>query len=129
MSGDLWEVRTLHGGLSVELRGGEKPALVFVQGTDRVRVELADVKSVHSYGASHRTERRATLRDGMVAAMANAAADLAAHCALLRHTTPHCTAVRDSLGRVMAAGGVYHAWAKEMRGNEARNQAESICAA
>ena len=23
MTGDLWEVRTLHGGLSLELRGGE----------------------------------------------------------------------------------------------------------
>ena len=54
---ELWEVRTLHGGLSLELRGGEKPALVIVQGSDRVRVELADVKSV-------------------VAALVNAAADL-----------------------------------------------------
>ncbi len=50
---DLWEVRRLHGGLSLELRGGEsrdgmstKPALVIVQGSDRVRVELADVKTV-----------------------------------------------------------------------------------
>jgi hypothetical protein len=58
MTDDLWEVRTLHGGLSVELRGGEKAALVLVQGGDRVRVELADVKTV-------------------VAAMADAAADLA----------------------------------------------------
>lgn len=58
MSGDLWEVRRLRGGLSVELRGGEKPALVLVQGEDRVRVELADVKVV-------------------MAAMGDAAADLA----------------------------------------------------
>ena len=58
MIDDLWEVRTLHSGLSLELRGGEKPALVIVQGSDRVRVELADVKTV-------------------VAAMADAAADLA----------------------------------------------------
>jgi len=54
MTGQLWEVRTLHGGLSLELRGGplrwgsgtrfarEKLALVIVQGSDRVRVELAD---------------------------------------------------------------------------------------
>ena len=54
---DLWEVRTLHGGLSVEMRGGEKPALVLVQGEERVRVELTDVKTV-------------------VAVMADAAADL-----------------------------------------------------
>ena len=65
MTGDLWEVRTLHGGLSLELRGGEsrdgmstKPALVIVQGSERVRVELGDVKLV-------------------VAALVDAAADLA----------------------------------------------------
>jgi hypothetical protein len=46
MTNDLWEVRTLHGGLSAELRGREKPALVLVQGSERVRVELADVKVV-----------------------------------------------------------------------------------
>jgi hypothetical protein len=39
---------------------------------------LADVKLVHSYGASHCTERRASLRDGMIAAMADAAARLVA---------------------------------------------------
>ena len=55
---DLWEVRTVRGEVNLELRGGEKPALVIVQGEDRVRVELADVKAV-------------------VAAMADAAADLA----------------------------------------------------
>lgn len=51
MTDDLWEVRTLHGGLSLELRGGEsrdgmrtKPALVIVQGEEQVRVELAEVK-------------------------------------------------------------------------------------
>jgi len=40
---DLWEVRTLHGGLGLELCSGEsrdgmsaKPALVIVQGSDRV---------------------------------------------------------------------------------------------
>jgi len=56
---DLWEVRTLHGGLSLELRGGDKSALVVVQGSDRVRVELADVKTA-------------------IAGMGDAAADLAA---------------------------------------------------
>jgi ABC-type uncharacterized transport system permease subunit len=54
---DLWEMRTLHGGLSLELRG-EEPALLIVQGSDWVRVELASVKLV-------------------VAAMAGAAGDLA----------------------------------------------------
>jgi hypothetical protein len=58
MTGDLWEVRTLHGGLSLELRGGEKPALVIVQGSDRVIVGLAHVKAV-------------------IAAMGDAAEDLA----------------------------------------------------
>ena len=58
MTGDLWEVRPMPGGLALELHGGDKPALVIVQGSDRVRVELADVKLV-------------------VAAMADAAADLA----------------------------------------------------
>jgi len=57
-TGDLWEVRRLHEGLSVELRGGDKPALVIVQGSERVRVELAEVKLV-------------------VATLAEAAADLA----------------------------------------------------
>lgn len=42
----LWEVRTLAGGLRLELRGGDKPALVMVHGSDRVRVDLADFKSV-----------------------------------------------------------------------------------
>jgi hypothetical protein len=55
---DLWEVRELPSGLAPELRGGDVPALVLVQGEDRVRVELAHVKAV-------------------VAALADAAADLA----------------------------------------------------
>ena len=48
MTADLWEVRTLRGGLSVELRGGDsrdgartKPALVIVQGSERVTVGSA----------------------------------------------------------------------------------------
>ncbi len=66
MTGDLWEVRTLPDGLALELHDNP-PALVLVQGSDRVRVELAHVKAVHS----------ASLRDGMVAAMGDAVADLA----------------------------------------------------
>ena len=66
MIGDLWEVRTLHDGLALELHGNP-PALVLVQGSDRIRAELAHVKTVHS----------AALRDGMIAAMGNAAVDLA----------------------------------------------------
>jgi hypothetical protein len=46
MNSDLWEVRTLPDGLALELRGGDKPALVIVQGSDRVRVDLADAKAV-----------------------------------------------------------------------------------
>jgi hypothetical protein len=58
MSSDLWEVRTLPGGLALELRAGDDPALVLVQGENRVRVDLAHVKA-------------------LVAALAEAAADLA----------------------------------------------------
>ena len=57
MTDDLWEVRTLPDGLTPELRG-DPPALVIVQGNDRVVVEVGHVKAV-------------------VAAMGNAAADLA----------------------------------------------------
>jgi len=59
MTSDLWEVRTLPDGLALELRGGDKPGLVLVQGSDRVIVELAHVKTV-------------------IAAMGDAAEDLAA---------------------------------------------------
>jgi hypothetical protein len=55
---DLWEVRALPTGLSLELHGGGDPALVLAQGENRVRVELAQVKS-------------------LMAALADAAADLA----------------------------------------------------
>jgi len=68
MSGDLWEVRTLHGGLSVELRGGEsrdgmrtKPALVIVQGGDRVRVHSAGFAGC---GTLRRTEQRSVRSAG-----------------------------------------------------------------
>ena len=57
MTADLWDVPTLPGGLSLELRGNP-PALVIVQGSDRAKVGLAHVKSV-------------------IAAMGDAAADLA----------------------------------------------------
>ena len=46
MTADLWKVRTMPGGLSLELCGGDKPSLVIVQGSDRVRVDLAHVKAV-----------------------------------------------------------------------------------
>jgi hypothetical protein len=46
MTDDLWEVRTWPAGLSVELRGGDDPALVLVQSSDRVTVDLAHVKAV-----------------------------------------------------------------------------------
>jgi hypothetical protein len=39
-------VRTLHGGLSVDLRDGEPTALVLAQGSERVSVEMAGVKVV-----------------------------------------------------------------------------------
>jgi hypothetical protein len=41
---DLWEVRELPGDLALEMRGGDKPALVLVQGENRVRIELAHAK-------------------------------------------------------------------------------------
>ena len=32
MTGEIWDARPLPGGLALELRGGDKPALVMVQG-------------------------------------------------------------------------------------------------
>jgi len=55
---DLWELRELDGGLTLELRVGDAPALALTQGDNRVRVELSKVKAV-------------------VAALTDAAADLA----------------------------------------------------
>ena len=46
MTGDLWDVRPLPGGLGLELRGGDKPTPVIVQSSDRVRVDLVHVKTV-----------------------------------------------------------------------------------
>lgn len=43
MTGDLWEVRPLAGGLALELHGGEVPALVLTQGGQAIRVELRHV--------------------------------------------------------------------------------------
>jgi hypothetical protein len=54
----LREARPLPDGLTLELWGGDTPALVLAQGENRVRVELARVK-------------------GLVAALTDAAADLA----------------------------------------------------
>jgi len=57
MTGDLWEERTLPDSLTLELHGNP-PGLVLVRGSDRIRAELAHVKTV-------------------IAAMGNAAVDLA----------------------------------------------------
>lgn len=57
MNDDLWGVRALPDGLSLELHGNP-PSLVLVQGSERVMVDLANVKTV-------------------IAAMGDAAADLA----------------------------------------------------
>jgi len=55
MTDDPWEVRTLPGGLTLELSPGEAPvryssgtahALVLRQGTQAVRIELAQVRVV-----------------------------------------------------------------------------------
>ena len=43
---DLSEVRELPGGTFLEMQAGGNPALVLAQGTNKVRVELADVKVV-----------------------------------------------------------------------------------
>ena len=55
---DLWETRTVLRGTVLELRIGDDPALVLVQGENRVRVKLAHIKI-------------------LVAALTDAAADLA----------------------------------------------------
>jgi hypothetical protein len=55
---DLWEARPLPDGITLELRAGDHPTLVLVQGENRVQVELAHAKVV-------------------VAALVDAAADLA----------------------------------------------------
>ncbi|MFC2023488.1 hypothetical protein ACFLT5_01985 [Chloroflexota bacterium] len=43
---NLWEVRELPRGAVLELRAGDKPALVLAQGENRLSVELAQVKAV-----------------------------------------------------------------------------------
>ena len=45
MTGDLWEVQTWLDGQSLELHG-DPPGFVLVQGSDRVRVDLARGKAV-----------------------------------------------------------------------------------
>ena len=59
----LWESRTLPDDITLELRAGDNPALILLQGENRVQVGLAHVK-------------------GVVAAMADAAADLAEFLAI-----------------------------------------------
>jgi hypothetical protein len=41
---DLWEVRRLPNGLTLELSGGGNPVVVLVQGERRVSVDLPHVK-------------------------------------------------------------------------------------
>jgi hypothetical protein len=55
---NLWETRPLPAGIRLELRAGGEPALVLVQGENRVRVALTQAK-------------------GVVAGLVDAAADLA----------------------------------------------------
>ena len=45
MTVDLWEVRTLPDGLALELHGNP-PALVLVQGSDRMRIDLIRGKTM-----------------------------------------------------------------------------------
>lgn len=42
----MWDVRDLPGGLGVEPRAGDVPALVLSHGADRVCVKLAHVKGL-----------------------------------------------------------------------------------
>lgn len=53
-----WDVREVPGGLALQLRAGDIPALVLTQGDNRVRLELFHIKA-------------------LVAALTDAAADLA----------------------------------------------------
>jgi hypothetical protein len=43
---DVWEARAVTGDTTLDLRGGDEPALVLVQGDNRVRVELGSVKAL-----------------------------------------------------------------------------------
>jgi hypothetical protein len=43
---DLWDVRELPGGLALELRCGDAPALVLAQDENRVRVDLPHAEVV-----------------------------------------------------------------------------------
>ena len=55
---DLWEMRTLTNGLTLEMLAGDDPALVLAQSENRARVEFASVEC-------------------LVAALTDAAVDLA----------------------------------------------------
>ncbi len=43
---NLWDVRDLPGGVTLELRAGDEPSLVLAQGDNRVRMELPNVETV-----------------------------------------------------------------------------------
>jgi len=43
---DLWEARKLDAGLVLKLHAGNAPALVLVQGENRIRVKLSNVKGL-----------------------------------------------------------------------------------
>ena len=119
MTGDLWEVRTLHGGLSLELRGGEsrdgmrtKPALVVVQGSDQVRVHCGILRPTP-------TALLAVLNDGLRVGPLPRKGGI---CEEWRRTeqrsgtrcaAAHCAALNSGPGLpsvgVLAVGAVYHA--------------------
>ena len=42
----MWEARPLPDGITLELRAGDHPALVLVQGENQVRIDLAHAKVV-----------------------------------------------------------------------------------
>jgi hypothetical protein len=43
---DLWEVRTLPGGRTLELHAGAVPALVLIQGESSIRIQPTHVKAL-----------------------------------------------------------------------------------
>ena len=43
---NLWESRTLPDGITLELRAGDNPALVLLQGKNQTQMELAHIKAV-----------------------------------------------------------------------------------
>ena len=53
---NLWEMRPLPAGITLELRAGDDPALVLVRGENRVQVELAH--NIDSSSARTRSSRK-----------------------------------------------------------------------